>query len=78
MPTHNKLRISVDDKLKADISKIVDEAVLSRILNQQATLTFNPEDFDTENRLKKMLNVENYSITFLLLSPKNLIFASVF
>jgi hypothetical protein len=31
----------MDDKLKADICKIVDETVSSRLLNQQATLTFN-------------------------------------
>ncbi|MEA5128073.1 hypothetical protein [Proteiniphilum sp.] len=52
----------MDNKLKADISKIIDEVVSSRLSNQQATLMFNLEDLDAENRLKKMLNVENYSI----------------
>lgn len=50
----------MEDKLKADISKIVDEAVLSRLSNQQATLTFNLENIDAENRLKKILNVDKY------------------
>lgn len=50
MPTHNKLRdFIMDDKLKADISKIVDEAVSSRLSNQQATLTFNLENIDAED-----------------------------
>lgn len=63
MPTHNKLKnFSMDNKLKADISKIIDEVVSSRLSNQQATLMFNLEDLDAENRLKKMLNVENYNI----------------
>ncbi len=48
----------MDDKLKADISEIIDKAVLSRISNQQATLTFNMENIDAEDRLKKMLNVD--------------------
>jgi len=52
----------MDDKLKADISKIIDEAVLSRISNQQATLTFNMENIDAEDRLKKMLNVDKYDM----------------
>ncbi len=53
---------SMDDKLKADISKIVDEAMLSRLSNQQATLTFNLENIDAEDRLKKMLNVDKYDM----------------
>lgn len=53
---------SMDDKLKADISKIVDESVSSRLSNQQATLTFNLENIDAEDRLKKMLNVDKYDI----------------
>lgn len=52
----------MDDKLKADISKIVDEAVSSKLSNQQATLTFNLEDGDAESRLKKMLNVDKYDM----------------
>lgn len=36
----------MDDKLKADISKIVNEAVSSRLSNQQATLTFNLENIE--------------------------------
>jgi hypothetical protein len=52
----------MDDKLNADISKIVDEAVSSRLSNQQATLMFNLEDIDAENRLRKMLSVDNYDI----------------
>lgn len=52
----------MDDKLKADISKIVDEAVSSRLSNQQATLTFNLENVDAEDRLKKMLNVDKYDM----------------
>ena len=47
----------MDDKLKENISKIVDEAVSSKLSNQQATLTFNLENIDAEDRLKKMLNV---------------------
>lgn len=63
MQIHNKLsNFSMDDKLKEDISKIVDEVVSSRISNQQATLTFNLEDFDAERKLKQMLNVDNYFI----------------
>jgi len=63
MPTHNKLRnFNMDDKLKADISKIVDEAISSRLSNQQATLTFNLENIDAEDRLKKMLNVDKYDM----------------
>lgn len=50
------------DKLKADISKIVDEAVLSRLSNQQAILTFNLENIDAEDRLKKILNVDKYDM----------------
>ena len=38
--------IWMDDKLKADISKIVNEAVSSRLSNQQATLTFNLENIE--------------------------------
>ena len=52
----------MDDKLKADISKIVDEAVSSRLLNQQATLTFNLENIDAEDKLKKMLMEERNPI----------------
>ncbi len=52
----------MDDKLKEDISKIVKEAVSSRMSNQQATLTFNLDDFDAERKLKQMLNVDNYQI----------------
>lgn len=52
----------MDDKLKADISKIADEAVLSRLSNQQATLTFNLDNIDAEDRLKKMLNVDKYDM----------------
>ncbi len=52
----------MDDKLKAAISKIVDEAVSSRLSNQQATLTFNLENIDAEDRLKKMLNVDKYDM----------------
>jgi hypothetical protein len=52
----------MDNKLKADIDKIVDEAVSSRLSNQQATLTFNLENIDAEDRLKKMLNVEKYDM----------------
>jgi len=47
----------MDDKLKENISKIVDEAVSSKLSNQQATLAFNLENIDAEDRLKKMLNV---------------------
>ena len=53
---------SMENKLKADISKIVDEAVSSRLSNQQATLTFNLENIDAENRLKKILNVDKYDM----------------
>ena len=52
----------MDDKLKVDIRKIVDEAVSSRLSNQQATLTFNLENIDAEDRLKKMLNVDKYDM----------------
>ncbi len=52
----------MDDKLKADISKMVDEAISSKLSNQQATLTFNLEDGDAEGRLKKMLNVDKYDM----------------
>ncbi|MCD7849308.1 hypothetical protein [uncultured Parabacteroides sp.] len=52
----------MDDKLKADISKIVDESLSSHLLNQQATLTFNLENIDAEDRLKKMLNVDKYDM----------------
>lgn len=52
----------MDDKLNADINKIIDEAVSSRLSNQQATLTFNLESIDAENRLKKMLNVDKYDM----------------
>ncbi|MFV0419103.1 MAG: hypothetical protein ACK5KT_10285 [Dysgonomonas sp.] len=53
---------TMDDKLKADINKIVDEEVSSRLSNQQATLTFNLENIDAEDRLKKMLNVDKYDM----------------
>jgi hypothetical protein len=52
----------MDDKLKADISKIADEAVSSKLSNQQATLTFNLENIDAEDGLKKMLNVNKYDM----------------
>ena len=52
----------MDDKLKADISKIIDEAVSSKLSNQQATLTFNLENIDAKDRLKKMLNVDKYDM----------------
>lgn len=52
----------MDDKLKADISKMVDDAVSSRLSNQQATLTFNLENIDAEDRLKKILNVDKYDM----------------
>jgi hypothetical protein len=52
----------MNDKLKADISKIVDEAVSSKRSNQQASLTFNLENIDAEDRLKKMLNVDRYDM----------------
>lgn len=57
----------MDDKLKEDISKIVDEAVSSRILSQQTTFIFNLDDFDAERKLKQMLNVENYHSAMLVL-----------
>lgn len=52
----------MDDKLKDDISKMVDEEVSSRLSNQQATLTFNLDNIDAEDRLKKMLNVDKYDM----------------
>jgi hypothetical protein len=52
----------MDDKLKEDINKIVDEAILSRLSSQQATLTFNLNDGDAERKLKQMLNVDNYDM----------------
>jgi hypothetical protein len=52
----------MDNKLKAEISKIVDEAVSSKLLNQQATLTFNLENIDAEDRLNKMLNMDKYDM----------------
>ncbi|MDD2437290.1 MAG: hypothetical protein PHG27_03420 [Massilibacteroides sp.] len=52
----------MDDKLKAEISKVVDEAVSSKRSNQQATLTFNLENIDAEDRLRKMLNVDKYDM----------------
>ena len=52
----------MDDKLKADISKIIDEAVSSKLSNQQATLTSNLENIDAKDRLKKMLNVDKYDM----------------
>lgn len=61
--TYNKLsNFSMDDKLKEDISKIVDEVVSSRVSNQQATLTFNLDDFDAKRKLNQILNVDNYQI----------------
>ncbi len=57
----------MDDKLKEDISKIVDEAVSSRISSQQTILIFNLDDFDAERKLKQMLNVENYHSAMLVL-----------
>ena len=63
MPTNNKLSVFImDNKLREDINKIVDEAVTSRIVNQQATLTFNLDDIDAERKLKLMLNVDNYQL----------------
>ena len=50
----------MEKKLREEINKIVDEAVTSRIANQQATLTFNLDDIDAERKLKLMLNVDNY------------------
>lgn len=52
----------MDDKLKEDINKIVDEAISSRLSSQQATLTFNLNDGDAERKLKQMLNVDNYDM----------------
>ncbi len=52
----------MDDKLKSDINKIVEESVSSRLSNQQASLTFNLDNIDAENRLKKMLNVDKYDM----------------
>ena len=34
----------------------------SRLSNQQVTLTFNLENIDAEDRLKKMLNVDKYNM----------------
>ncbi|MEA4903344.1 hypothetical protein [Petrimonas sp.] len=34
----------------------------SRLSNQQASLTFNLDNIDAENRLKKMLNVDKYDM----------------
>ena len=48
---------------KEDITQIIDEAVSSRLSNQQATITFNLEDPDSERRLKDMLNVNKYQFT---------------
>jgi hypothetical protein len=45
----------MDDKLKEDINKIVDDAISSRLSSQQATLTFNLDDGDAERKLKQML-----------------------
>ncbi|MFV0538149.1 MAG: hypothetical protein ACK5M3_12375 [Dysgonomonas sp.] len=56
----------MDDKLREDVSKLVDELVSSRISNQQATLQFNLDDIDAERRLKLMLNLDNYRIAFAL------------
>lgn len=58
----NTRNFNMDDKLKADISKIIDEAVSSKLSNQQATLTFNLENIDAKDRLKKMLNVDKYDM----------------
>jgi len=52
----------MDDKLKEDINKIVDEAISSRLSSQQATLTFNLNDGDAERKLKQILNVDNYDM----------------
>ena len=41
----------MDDKLKVDISKIVDESLSSHLSNQQVTLTSNLENIDVEDRL---------------------------
>lgn len=49
------------DIVKADISKIVDEAVSSKFSNQQASFTFNLENIDEEDRMKK-LNVDKYNM----------------
>lgn len=43
----------MEDKLKADINKKVDEPVSSKRSNQQTTLRFNLEKIDAEDRLKK-------------------------
>ncbi|MDD4516808.1 hypothetical protein [Massilibacteroides sp.] len=50
----------MDNKLKEDIDKIVDEVISSQMSNQQATLIFSLDDPDAERKLKKMLNVDNY------------------
>lgn len=55
----------MDDKLKVDISKIVDESLSSHLSNQQVTLTSNLENIDVEDRLKKMLNVDKYDMALL-------------
>jgi len=52
----------MNDKLKEDISKIVDEAISSQLSSQQATLTFNLNDGDAEEKLKRMLNIDNYDM----------------
>lgn len=51
------------DKIaREDILKMIEENISSRLANQQATLTFNLQDFDAEKRLKTMLNVDKYII----------------
>lgn len=42
--------------------KQINDQPINASFNQNATLTFNLEDFDAERRLKKMLDVDNYSI----------------
>lgn len=48
------------DDSKEDILKMIEESVSSKMPNQQATITFNLEDVDAENRLRKMLSVDKY------------------
>lgn len=50
------------DDAKEDMLRMIEEAVSSKMLNQQATITFNLEDVDAENRLKKMLSVDKYAL----------------
>jgi len=47
---------------KEDILEMLEGIVSSKISNQQATLTFNLEDFDSTKRFQKMLNVDKYAV----------------